>query len=232
LGLRVSVSLAKSHEERGRVERRIGIVRQMLERMVGNSTPVQTALQWQTLFAKIANTIDNLPLAKGDTTNRTDIGFEILTANRINLGRNNQRSLDGSGFSLDLNANLTKILEKNRQVYHTWYQLFIDQIHQLSMKPLKWLTNSRQPEVGDTVIFIYSDSGYGKKDRVWKLGKIIEAQSTKVKIIFFPTKAGKKVSMKPIKGHTLQRNPRDVSILFSLGELYMNSKEYFQKINE
>ena len=64
LGLRVFVSLAKSHEERGRVERRIGLVRQMLEHMVGNSTPVQTALQWQTLFAKIANTIDNLPLAK------------------------------------------------------------------------------------------------------------------------------------------------------------------------
>ena len=100
------------------------------------------------------------------------------------------------------------------------------------MKSLKWLTNSSQPEVVDTVMFIYSDSGYGKKDRVWKLGKIIEAQPTKVKILFFPTKTGKKVPLKPIKGQTLQRNQREVSILFSLGELYMNSKEYFQKIIE
>lgn len=221
------MSNAKSHEERGRVERRIGLIRVMLERMTVTVMVSQTALQWETLFAKIANTIDDLPLARGDTTNRTDIGYEILTANRVKLGRNNQRSLVGSGLSLDMTSNLTRILEKNRQIYKAWYQLFMDQIHMITMKPPKWQVTGRLPEVGDIVLFTYLDSGYGKKDKVWKLGKITKSGKTKVEIVFYPHSGKTKA-----KCSTLERNPREVSILFSLDELCVNSKEYFQKVSE
>ena len=34
----------------------------------------QTVLQWEMLFAKIANTVDNLPMAKGDTSNSSNLG--------------------------------------------------------------------------------------------------------------------------------------------------------------
>ena len=227
IGLKISVSNAKSHEERGRVERRIGLIRVMLERMTVTVMVSQTALQWETLFAKIANTIDDLPLARGDTTNRTDIGYEILTANRVKLGRNNQRSLVGSGLSLDMTSNLTRILEKNRQIYKAWYQLFMDQIHMITMKPPKWQVTGRLPEVGDIVLFTYLDSGYGKKDKVWKLGKITKSGKTKVEIVFYPHSGKTKA-----KCSTLERNPREVSILFSLDELCVNSKEYFQKVSE
>ena len=48
-----------------------------------------TALQWETLFSKIVNTLDNLPIAKGNATVTGNLGSEIITANKIKLGRNN-----------------------------------------------------------------------------------------------------------------------------------------------
>ena len=54
-----------------------------------------TSLQWDTLFSRISNTIDNLPIARGDTSNETSLGYEIITPNRLKLGRNNYRSLAG-----------------------------------------------------------------------------------------------------------------------------------------
>ena len=77
----------------------------------------QTALQWETLFSKVANTVDNLPMAKGSTSNASNLGYEIITPNRLKLGRNNFRTLDGSGFKLDISANLTRMLERNRELY-------------------------------------------------------------------------------------------------------------------
>ena len=50
-----------------------------------------TVLQLEPLFSTVVNTLDNLPIAKGNTTKTGNLGSEIITANRINLGRNNFR---------------------------------------------------------------------------------------------------------------------------------------------
>merc|ERR1712015_27926 len=146
MGMKVSVSNAKSHEERGRVERKIKFLRTSLSSITdGQNLPVQTAIMWETLFAKISSTIDDLPIAKGNSSNRDAWGFEILTANRIKLGRNNNRSLEGSGINIDLSANLVRLLDRNRQIYQTWYQLFIDEIHNINLRPDKWWKSSPLP---------------------------------------------------------------------------------------
>ena len=108
LGIKVVVSTAKAHSERGRVECKIRSLRESLEKMGGNTNHTQTVLQWETLFSKIANTVDNLPMAKGNTSIATNLGYEIITPNRLKLGRNNYRSLEGSGIKLDMSLKLIK----------------------------------------------------------------------------------------------------------------------------
>ena len=223
LGLRVHVSNAKSHEERGRVERRIGLIRSMLERLTKGDCPSMTGLQWQSTFAMVANMIDNLPLAKGNPSNSNEFGFEILTANRLKLGRNNQRSLAESGATLDMAPRLTDILERNREIQRSWYQLFMDQIHLLMYKPPKWEATGRLPKEGDVVLFVLNDSGYDKKGRSWKLGVVVNASVSKVQVKYNKHK-GKKT-----KQSTVDRNPRETSILFSADELFVNSSAYHQK---
>ncbi len=137
----IIVSNAKAHSERGRVERRIRVLRETMEKMGVNNSHPMTCLQWDTLFSRISNSIDNLPLALGNTSNETALGYEIITPNRLKLGRNNYRSLEGSGIDLEMSSNFTKILDRNRTIYLQWYQGFIDSIHFLSLRPNKWLNN-------------------------------------------------------------------------------------------
>ena len=77
-----------------------------------------TALQWETLFSKAVNTLDSLPIAKGNVVSTGNLGLEIITANRVKLDRNNFRSLGGDGISIDLSTDAAKILENNRNIYH------------------------------------------------------------------------------------------------------------------
>ena len=56
-GIKVKVSNAKAHEERGRVERKIRTLRETLSRLGIKTTNPMTALQWETVFWKIASTI-------------------------------------------------------------------------------------------------------------------------------------------------------------------------------
>ena len=113
LGIQVVVSKVKAHSERGRVERKIRSLRKSLEKMGVNTNHPQTVLQWETLFSKIANTVDNLPMAKENMSNPSNLGYEIITPNRLKLGKNNYRALEGSGIKLDMASNLTALLERN-----------------------------------------------------------------------------------------------------------------------
>ena len=226
LGMHIHVSAAKSHEERGRVERRIGIIRSTIERMINPLVP-QTSLQWQTLFSKVANTIDDMPIAKGNKSNRSELGYEILTPNRLKLGRNNNRSLASSGIDLDMPQRLTQLLDQNRTIYKAWYQLFMDQIHLIALKPDKWSTSTQPPSIEDIVLFVLTDGNKAKEDKKWKLGKVTEITKSRVKILAFFKEKNK---MKA-KSTTFERNIREVSILFSPDDLYLNSTDYFKKIS-
>ena len=228
VGLRVHVSNAKAHNERGRVERRIGLLRETMEKMGEKTSTPRTAIQWETVFARIASTLDDLPLAKGNTSNVSCVGFEIITPNRLKLGRNNNRSLEGSGINVDMNPNFTRILEANRSVFQHWYQLFIDNIHFLTLKPDIWRGSSRLPIMNDIVLFLYNDSGQGKDPDTWRLGRVVGVSDRKVTILF----SGKEGKSTVASTRTLVRSMRDVSILFSADEFMINTADHFQELNK
>ena len=100
---------------------------------IDNINHPQTVLQWETLFAKIANTVDSLPMAKGDTSYSSNLGYEIITPNQLKLGRNNYLSLEGSGIKLDMASNLIALLERNPELYCEWYGIFKENIHMLDL---------------------------------------------------------------------------------------------------
>ena len=226
LGIRVHVSNAKSHEERGRVERKIRTLRETLEKTGTKTSSPKTPLQWDCVFAKIANTLDDLPMARGDSSNVSNLGYEIITPNSLKMGRKNSRSLEGSGFKFEKSQKFSRILERNRETYQVWFQLFIDNIHNLGIRPNKWATNSRMPVIEDIVLFVFTDAGYSKENVSWKLGRVIEVSKRKVRITFFskPSSTGKSIM------HQLERNPRDVSNLFSAGDFAINTKDHYNDV--
>ena len=146
----------------------------------------------------------------------------------MKLGRNNYRALDGSGIKLDMASNLTTLLERNQELYCEWYGIFLENIHMLDLRPNKWLKNSRLLVLDNIVLFVFNDSEYGKAGMDWRLGKITAVKGTQVSVMY--SVRGAKAQLPPM--HTVQRSARDVSIIYSAGDLMVNTIEHFSAIKE
>ena len=81
------------HNMHGRVERKIKEIKSSLEKSISNER--LSILQWETVSSEIANGINNLPLAIGNVTTDFET-LDLITPNRLKLGRNNERSPVGS----------------------------------------------------------------------------------------------------------------------------------------
>ena len=52
----------------------------------------------------------------------------------------------------------------------------------LALKPLKCDMTETLPKDGDIVLFVFLDSGNGKKEKSWMLGRVVQTNPTKVDI--------------------------------------------------
>ena len=111
----------------------------------------------------------------------------------------------------------------------------------LDLRPNKWLKNSRLPIIDDIVLFIFNDSEYNKGGMDWRLGKItavrnpgicyqlcegFQSKGTPMHTVSVTNSVrGSKAKVPPM--HTVQKSARDISILYSTGDLLVNTREYF-----
>jgi hypothetical protein len=170
-------STPKAHEQQGRVERKIRVLRDMLQRLSATTLCCNTLIGWETLFCRIASQVDDLPIARGSATSATDLGWEIISPNRLKLGRNNHRNLEGE-IVLD-NVPHTQ-LDRNREIFAGWYKLFLERIHLLVPQSEK--TEDRVVQLGDVVLFLFQDSMISKLD-VWKLGVVVQLISSRTVLV-------------------------------------------------
>ena len=98
-------------------------------------------------------------------------------------------------------------------------QDFTSRIHFLIPRP-KWFT-SDLVKVGDICLFVMDD-GLKPKLWTWKIGKVVDISGRRLTIGYFiPSSAMMK---------TLQRNPREVSVILSPDELAVNTLEHYLKL--
>jgi hypothetical protein len=92
---KVMVTVPKAHQQQGRVEAKIKVMRKMLAAWAKTNEECNTLLGWETVFAKVASAIDNIPIARGSANASYDLGWEIITPNLLKLGMNNYHQLEG-----------------------------------------------------------------------------------------------------------------------------------------
>ena len=224
-GTTVTVSCPKAHESRGKVERKIQAIRDTLKRMDVNCYDPVSAITWETIFAKVANALDNLPIVLGDSSNTSDLAREVLTPNRLKMGRNNNRSIEGS-IEFTSSALPTDILNRNRKITAAFLKLIMERAHHL-ISGWKWKkTDNRQPVSGDIVLFRFSDNQALREEEQWRLGRVIDTTPTRVKIMY----PGKSDRLQVPKTKFLERSHRDVVILASENDPDLNSEAYYKKI--
>jgi len=212
---RISVSTPKAHEQHGRVERKIRILRDMLQRLSDTTELCDTLLGWETVFARIASQVDDLPIARGSSSAPTDIGWEIITPNRLKLGRNNHRNLDGEVI---LDGAPRTLLDRNKAIFKSWYGIFMDRLHLLV--PTVDKTTYRDLQLNDIVLFKFQDANVPQLE-VWKLGRVIQLISARTVLLQY-SHAG--------AGHKqIRRSVRQISLILGVEE-YM--KQPLQEASE
>ena len=150
------------HNMHGKVERKIKSVKESIEKMLHNERI--SILQWETTASQISNSINDLPLALPYSSSNLE-HLDLITPNRLRLGRNNERSPSGI---LSLSSDPSKFAKANKDIFNTWFEAWlVSHVPRLMFQP-KWYNSDHDLKQGDVVLFIKNekelcnDYQYGK----------------------------------------------------------------------
>ena len=223
-GVRVLVTRPKAHADNGKCEIRVRLLREMLKKANLAQCPALTQLQFETAFAMIANDLNNIPLCRTDSSNVSSKLFEIITPNRLLLGRNNFRSLY-LDVKLDDTTLPSQILSNNSKIFSFYWQTLVNHFHYFTGRQAKWTNqDSRQLKTGDIVSFLFDDN---KVSPTWRLGRVVHSDPTRVTLDYRNVTKNSDTSSK-----FCTRSPRDCILITSESECAVLSNKYFRSLLE
>ena len=143
--------------------------------------------------------------------------FTVITANRLLIGHNNQRTLVGP---MILDPSPSAMMKQLNEVQESFYRLLSKQIHLLIPKP-KYHKESLV-HVGDVVLFFIDESNFNKRSQSWKYALITKIEGTRLTLEY----------TNPPSDHKryLQRNKREVVRIGRESELDYNSRKHKERI--
>ena len=136
------------HNMHGKVERKVRDVRSSIQKSLQHER--LSILQWETLGAEIANAINDMPIGYTNYSNDLE-SLDILTPNRLKLGRNNDRSPIGP---LSVTGKCDKFLQENERIFNSWFHQWLVSYVPTLLKQQKWFHDDEELSVGDIVIFM------------------------------------------------------------------------------
>merc|ERR1712179_69850 len=164
-GIYFETCLAQDHSAHGRIEARIKMVQQSLERSNIRMDKMRT-MGWQTLAKIIERDVNNIPL--GYLQHDTDLGplLQVLTPNSLKLNTASERAPSGL-FSIPGHAKdmITDIEKK----YKFWYEIWNTDYIPLIARRQKWFSQDDDLKENDVVCFKLTDSALSSK---WHIGKV------------------------------------------------------------
>ena len=179
----------------------------------------QSVISWETTLAAVSNAINNLPVARCEgSTAATRDELDVLTRNRILLGRNNMRS---PGLAVSVSGqNPMKLLSKLQEINTKFYETLMKNISEFIATP-KWFSSEQCCRVGDVVLFLASE---GAMTEQWHLAIVCKKISVEGNPAQFQLKyrnAGEKTFRKT------DRSARELTVIHSVHDLDFNTTEHW-----
>ena len=141
----------------GKVERKIRHAQESFTKCI--ATHRLSVIQWETLEDKVANNINNLPIAIDNVVENLE-NLDILTPNHLLLARNNDRC---PTCAVTVSGDLQKIIKANNELFNTWFRCWlISYVPKLMFQP-KWYNSDRDIKIGYVVLFLKSDKQFDKQ---------------------------------------------------------------------
>ena len=99
--------------------------------------------------------------------------MDILTPNRLILGRNNNRSPTAP---LEINHDIRKIIQSNNEIFKAWFKEWLVSCVPNLIKQPKWFITDRSIAVGDVVLFLKSEKVFDLQYQFGIVSKTIESK--------------------------------------------------------
>ena len=154
-----------AHNANGQVERSIQEIKKLFN--ITYKGLALDILNYETAFSWIANELNNIPICLGSRYRDLD-HLDLITPNRLLLGRNNRRAMSGCCTFPEP----SRYLQHMEAVYDSWWAAWkTEKLLQFVPQPKKWDKTPYEPKVGDIVIFVKEEQKYGKP--IWRTGRIV-----------------------------------------------------------
>ena len=101
------------------------------------------------LPVKVAD-IDVIPSLELHEITKNSCSGTVI-ANTTRFGEPNFRSLMRDDIQIELSPDTAQILDNDQLIYNCWYQLYIDNVHQLLVRPSKWERTGRLPQINGSL---------------------------------------------------------------------------------
>jgi len=215
MGASVIQAAPKAHTSQGRVERRIRMIRDLLDRFAGKEF-LMSFLNWETLFSKISNYINDLPISRPSSTSLERPEFNIICPNRLLMGRSNTRSLASPIY---LDSCPSNMLARISEAQISFYSLLHKQIH-LFIPKSKWFKTS-EIFVNDIVLFFLDQSQLKQRLDTWHYARVKSISGTRITLEYtlYPSTTKK----------LIERRPREIVRIASEEELRQSSRSSVQE---
>ena len=154
-GTQYMVCPVGAHYVHGKVERKIKQIKKCVEINIHNER--LSVMQWETLMAQISNSINNLPIGLKNKVEDLE-NIDLLTPNRLILGRNNERSPNAP---LTFTGDPKGTIERNAAIFRAWFKAWlVSYVPSIIDRP-KWHKSSNSEiHVGDVVLFLKSEKEF------------------------------------------------------------------------
>ena len=170
-GIKFDVCPVGGHNYRGKVERKIKAVKESIDKAAHLQR--LSILHWETLCCEIANSINNLPIAIGNETEDLE-SLDVITPNRLRLGRNNDRSPIGA---LDVSNSVDRILQLNSDIFDAWWEAWLVSALPKIVHQPKWFKTDKHLKVGDIVLFNQDDGSFAAGQYKYGIVEKVHASS-------------------------------------------------------
>lgn len=177
VGTEYSTCPVGGHNFHGMVERSIREIRKLFEAVYRGLR--LDILSYETAFSWCSNELNNLPICIGSRYQSLDHS-DLITPNRLLLGRNNRRS--AAGFCKI--SSPSRMIKQMEQVHDSWWKVWKEEkLVDFIPKPSQWLKTGYEPQVGDVVIFLKTEGEVSLGDPIWRLGLISSTEKDRDKIV-------------------------------------------------
>ena len=163
------------HNMHGRVERKIREIKSSLEKSTSGER--LSILQWETILSRIANSINNLPLALRNKKGDFEVA-DLVTPNRLRLGRNNDRSPDGK-FTVTNDAD--KMIRANQKIFDSWFECWLSSHVPKLMDHPKWFRSDVDLKEDDFVLFVKQEGAITSQYQYGRVKSVERGRDGKIR---------------------------------------------------